>query len=427
MRSRIVRLAVLAATVAVVLFGLPLGVAVAQYAEIYRFVDLERQADETALRLGVTLAVGDDPDPDELDDDGTLTFCSVYDDDGERLLGRGPDEPDEFVRAALDGTTRTGSTGGELVVAVPVMHEGDLVGAVRVAGPRAALLWPVGVAWSGMSGLAVLAVGAVWLFARRQAARLARPLDGLSIAAGRLGDGDFSVRTAAVGYPEIDAVGASLNRTAVRLDDLLARERAFSAEASHQLRTPLTSLRLGLETALDRPEQDLRLALHHALRSTDQIERTIDELLALARDTHGSVDPLDVGRLVHDSAQQWSAQFGARPLEVDVDRGVPPALASAAAVRQVLAVLLDNALQHGAGAVLVSVRDAGGAVAVDVSDEGPGTMSPDADLFGRRSPSASGHGIGLALARRLAEAEGGHLRLAQPAPPVFTLLLPGRP
>lgn len=427
MRHRIVRLAVVAAAVAVALFGFPLAVAVVQYAEIYKLLDLERLADRAALRVSADLTDEGDPNAGDLEDEATLTFLSLYDEDGTYLSGRGPELPEAMVRSALDGSVETGSADGLLLVAVPVAHDGEIVGAVRIAGSRDALLWPVTLAWLGMAGLALLAVGVVWGIARREGARLARPLDDLSTAAGRLGDGDFSVRVPTVRYVEIDAVGSALNRTASRLDALLARERAFSAEASHQLRTPLTGLRLGLENALEQRGEDPWLVIARGLCATDRIERTIDELLALARDDRGAADPLDLGRVVQEAVDQWGPQFSAagRALRIDLQPDTPPALASAAAVRQVLAVLLDNALQHGRGTVEVSSRDVGGgAVAVDVGDHGPGIGVPDSELFTRTGPSSGGHGIGLPLARRLAEAEGGRLRLARPTPPLFTLLLP---
>lgn len=425
MRTRIVTLAVLSAAVAIVLFGLPLAVAGALYAQQFKILDLERQAERSAVRVSHSLAEGETPDGGDLDDFAELTFRSVYDGDGEWLLGRGPMAPDEFVEKALGGRVATGSSDGDLIAAVPVVDKGDVVGVVRVSGSSSTLLWPVGLAWIAMVALAGLAIGIVWLLARRQAARMARPLDQLTTAAQRLGNGDFSVRLPPVQYAEIDAVGSSLNRTAARLDDLLARERAFSAEASHQLRTPLTSLRLGLEAALEQPGEDPRPALEQGLRSTERIERTVEELLELARDTHGAVDALDMGALLAETRALWAAQFDeqGRPLIVVVDPQTPPALASGAAVRQVLAVLLENALLHGSGPVQVTARDAGDAVGIDVSDRGPGITLTDSELFTRRSPSATGHGLGLALARRLAEAEGGHLRLARPSPPQFALLL----
>jgi len=97
--------------------------------------------------------------------------------------------------------------------------------------------------------------------------------------------------------------------------------------------------------------------------------------------------------------------------------------ASAGAVRQVVDVLVDNAVVHGAGTVGLVVRDAGATVAIDVSDEGDGPPDPDA-VFRSRQDGGSGHGIGLALARALAEAEGGRLVLSRARPPVFSLLLP---
>jgi signal transduction histidine kinase len=87
-------------------------------------------------------------------------------------------------------------------------------------------------------------------------------------------------------------------------------------------------------------------------------------------------------------------------------------------------VLVDNATTHGAGTVAVTVREATDAVAIDVADEGSGVHEPASTLFARRADQRDGHGIGLALARRLAEAENGRLELARATPPVFTLLLP---
>jgi signal transduction histidine kinase len=89
-------------------------------------------------------------------------------------------------------------------------------------------------------------------------------------------------------------------------------------------------------------------------------------------------------------------------------------------------VLLDNAATHGAGTVVLTVRDAGAALAVEVADEGPGPADVDG-LFRRRTNGMNGHGIGLSLARGLAEAEGGRLGLSRARPPVFTLLLPAAP
>jgi signal transduction histidine kinase len=251
------------------------------------------------------------------------------------------------------------------------------------------------------------------------------PLEELSAAATRLGHGDFTVRTTRAGIPEIDSVGSSLDSTAQRLSDLLARERAFSADASHQLRTPLAGLRLQLESALDNPRADLRAAITAGLTTTDRLERTIDDLLALARDArpNGGIAPLR-GQLA-ELEQDWHGLLAeqGRVLRVAVESDMADTLVSAPVLRQILTVLLDNALRHGRGTVTVGVRDVGAAVALDVTDEGAG-MEQDTDPFLRRQDPVAGHGIGLALARRLAEAEGGRLRLTRPAPPTFRLMLP---
>lgn len=430
MRTRIVGLAVLASVLAIGLFGVPLAVAVAQYALTDEQAKLERMADAAALAVSADVLRGDTPTWIPATKGNADLAVYVYDDYPRilRIMGTGPASGDTTVEQALGGSIGRRDLDRELVVSVPVTHEGEVIGAVRTASPRSAVSQRVGVAWLAMAALAGLAIGTVWLVARHQAGRLARPLEELSGTARRLGEGDFSVRTPPVDIPEIDAVSSALNSTAVRLDTMLARERAFSADASHQLRTPLTGLRLRLEAAVDRPGQDLREAITAGIAAADRLEQTIDELLALARDTRQSGAPLDLRTLLDEIERGWNDQLAAqgRRLRVVVDPQAPPSAASTAAVRQVLTVLLDNATTHGSGAVTIAVRDATEALAIDVSDEGSGITAPEPELFTRRSGLANGHGIGLALARSLAEAEGGRLRLTRPAPPTFTLLVPAR-
>ena len=412
MRGRIQWVGVLAAALAIGLFGIPLAVAVVVLFRSDERSELDRAADTTAVRLAPELAAGQVPAtmPSSEED----MQVAVYGLDGRRLLGRGPDVADLPVRLAVGGAAAGGNDAGDFVAAVPVTSGTRVVGVVRAASPESRVWLQVGVAWLAMAGLAVTATAAATLLARQQSRRLADPLVRLAGAAQTLGDGDFTVRLAPTGIAEIDAAGAALNRTAERLGDLVARERAFSADASHQLRTPLTGLRLRLETALD-AGGDLRPAVTAALDGADRLEQTIEELLALARDVPR--EPADLPALLATLQSD-------RPLRVVVEPDLPRTSASAAATRHILDVLLDNALQHGAGTITVTAREVGTAVAVDVADEGPGVTDPDT-LFRRRDPDATGHGIGLAMARALAEADGGRLLLANPGPrPTFTLLLP---
>lgn len=427
MRRRIVTLSVLAAVLAITLFGVPLGYALSQIFLGDERGEVEGVADAGAVAVAADLARGDPPN-DLRSSQGDISIA-LYGLTGPRLTGSGPLRADAVTRRAMRGTVSSADdVAGKLVVAVPVTDGDQVIGVVRAASSYTAVRLQIVVAWGLMLGLGALAVAVTWLIARRQARRLASPLEALAGTAQRLGDGDFSVRTTWTGIPEIDAAGSALDTTARRLGELVDRERSFSADASHQLRTPLTGLRLGLETALDLPEEQHRAAMEAAIESADRLERTVEDLLALARDAHQGDVPLPVDDLVADWRGVWAPVVAGhgRQLVVDVAPDLPVSSASQAAVRQVVDVLLDNAVVHGAGTVTLSVRDAGGAVAIDVADEGPGPGDPD-EAFRRRGESAAGHGIGLALARSLAEAEGGRLRLTRPRPPVFSLLLPGRP
>jgi signal transduction histidine kinase len=422
-RKRIVALTLAAAVLAISLFGLPLAIGVAKYYLDDERSELERVADSTALTIADQLADGQRPL--SLPTTDRETGLSVYNPDGTLLAGDGPATADTVVARARDGEPARDEPDGELAFAVPVTDNGVLVGVVRAATPRTELYLRTGATWLLMVGLAVAALALTWLVARRMAARLAHPLEQLSAAARRLGEGDFTVRAPPAGVPEIDSVGSALDTTAGRIGDMLDRERAFSAHASHQLRTPLAGLRLQLDAALDSPDADMRAAVADGIATADRLERTIHDLLTLARGTGATpATTADLDGLLTEIGHGWRGLLAAqdRTLQVSADNAPSPR-ASEAAIRQILAVLLDNAVTHGQGTVTVTARDAGDALAVDVSDEGPGIID-DTDVFTRRNTSPSGNGIGLALARSLAEAEGGRLWLARPAPPTFTLLLP---
>ena len=424
MRRRIVTLAVLAAVLAITLFGVPLGYAVAASLLGDEAAEAEHVADVAAIGVAVRLAHGEHVTA--LPASGSDVVLALYTPRGARVTGDGPARADPVVRDAVGGQVASDSdaTGG-LAVAVPVTDGSTVIGVIRASSPYPGVWLRIAGAWGVMLALGAVAVGATWLLARRQARRVSAPLESLARAAQRLGEGDFSVRTTSSGIPEIDAAGSALDVTADRLDDLVARERAFSSNASHQLRTPLTGLRLTLETALDAPEPARRSSLAQALESADRLERTIGDLLSLARHTPRERAALPLDALVADWTATWAPVLGGRGrrLEVAVAPALPEASASGAAVRQVVDVLLDNATVHGRGIVRLVVRDAGTAVAIDVTDEGDGPPEPDR-VFRSRDVSSPGHGIGLALARALAEAEGGRLVLSRGRPPVFSLLLP---
>lgn len=423
MRARIIGLTLLVSLLAIAVFGLPLAVGVRQYVLAYERSELERVADEAALVVSADLLRHTRPPLPPAPRPGVQ--IAAYDVGGGRpVVGAGPANPDELIRTALTGSAARGGDSARIAVAVPVSHDGEVIGAVWVSESRAVAYRRVAIAWGVMLGLALAALAGGWLLARALASRLTGPLERLATTAGRLGDGDFSVRSPTTSIAEIDAVGAALDRAAVRLDDLLARERAFSADASHQLRTPLTGMRLRLEAALEQPGEQSS-AISAALRDADRLEQTIHELLSLARGNGAGGQPIDPVSLLDDVEATWRPRLedAGRVFSVLHEDPVPVAVASTAAVRQILDVVLDNAATHGAGAVTLGLRDAGETLAVDICDEGRIAV-PDSELFERRPASETGHGIGLALARRLAEAEGGRLSLARRNPTTFTLLLP---
>jgi signal transduction histidine kinase len=421
------RLRILFAIVGVVflmllLLGVPLGLAVRQRYEDQEFAVLVRKAAAATIAVD-TAEVRGDPhafDPTH----GTVRFA-LYNAKAQKVLGTGPTQGDAVVHEALTGQVSNSKTDEGLVAAVPVAEKESVVGVVRVRESDSVLDDRVHRTWvfmtiAGVIALAIASILAAWL-----SRTLGRPIESLARAATRLGEGDFAVRVPRSGFRELDDVASSLEGTASRIDAALARERAFSADASHQLRTPLTALRAQLEAA-DLGATDPRVAIHDALEQADRLEATIDSLLALARDAHGTRELLHIPELLERPQREWRRRLSAehRELRIEVDDDVPPVRASSAAAREILDVLVDNAIGHGAGTVIVRARTVAGGLSLEVEDQGPGIVD-NGQLFARRTAANQGHGIGLALARSLAEAEGGRLLLQRAgAHPQFAWLLP---
>jgi signal transduction histidine kinase len=439
-QARITRFAVIVSMVAIVVFGLPLAIGAARYYVVDEQSDLEGDAQVAADGIAPVLAAGHVPV--DVSPVSAESPAAVYGLDGRKITGDGPPRLSPLLAGALTGRVVRTSAEGDFLVAVPVLDGDRRVGVLRASRAQSESLERTAVTWAVMLVLGVAAVAGTRLVARRLAVRLSAPLEVLAVDAARLGEGDFTVSEPAPEggrdpVPEIAAVHRSLAATASRLDGILTRERAFSAEASHQLRTPLAGLRLRLEEAASLPpgSPGVREAVDSALEAADRLARTVEEILRLAREPAGvRHEELAVDDVVDRVVAEVRADVpDGRAVTVHAEDGDLHARASEAAVRQILAVLVENALVHGTGQVSVTARDAGAAVAVDVADEGTLTVDEAALFAGRshegagadRSRAGEGHGIGLALARRLAEAQGGRLRLRSPAPTTVTLLLPG--
>jgi len=419
MRRRIRGAIVGVSAIILIALGVPLAVVVHRYVLDSEVVELQAAAATTLAEIDVPIesaqlrTIGAEPDtPDRF---------GVYAPSGARIYGAGPRQGDEAVRKALTGRSASTSQ-DEIVVATPIVETGSerLRGVLRVEESLAGADHRSRIAWLVMGLAGVAAVGLAWIIGNRLARTLSEPLSDL--AAGATGTHEVGLHEPrpVSGIAEIDSLAGVLSERARKVNEALMRERRFSADVSHQLRTPITALRLKLERTLSvRRDEDVSAAL----ADLDRLEDTIEHLLAIARDAIPTAGEIQLDAAVGSAVERWqprAAESGRSVIELPC--GPTTVKANRASIDQVVDVLIDNALRHGQGDVTVALRHMAGGVAVDVIDEGSAVAPLDAERIFNRG-HGSGNGIGLSVARSIAEVEGGRLLLSGHRPTSFSLLL----
>ena len=330
------------------------------------------------------------------------------------------------IAAALRNRTvqeeRDSETLGQaiLATAVPVLRGGRTTGAVRVTQSMDAVERAVRRATLGLAliGLVVLALGlaAGALIANQ----VARPLRRLDAAARRVAAGDLTTRAQVEGSSEQQSLARTFNEMTARLERLVGSQREFVADASHQLRTPLTGLRLRLEEAAATDAgPEARREIEAALAEVDRMSGMISELLVLSQagEADAPAETVDLAAAAERAAQRWSPAASERGVHLEVGGpGGRPVRAAPADVDRILDVLVENALHYGPDGQRVMISAGPGTI--EVLDEGPGLDAGEEEaVLERFHRGRAGHGgpegtgLGLAIAREMAQRHGGEVAI----------------
>lgn len=342
------------------------------------------------------------------------------------------------IEAALGGAPASGSrysntlAASIVYVAVPVLSGADIVGVVRITYPAAIIDERTSERVRGLYGVGLISLAGAIVAALFVASTLTRPLRRLQDTTEQLSGGDLTARAdSRSGPPEIRNLAESFNEMTERIQALIEQQRSFAGDASHQLRTPLTALRLQLEQGVDLIDTDpaaARARIEAAGAETERLQQLVSGLLLLARSEHAALptEVVELGAIVRDRVELWCALASDRGITVRQAGDLSPEpvrmLAVPGAVEQVLDNLIDNAIKVSPDGTTIElgIDRRPPWVTVHVFDEGPG-MTPEQLEYARnrfwRSPDAphQGSGLGLAIVEHLATASGGTVSLANRA------------
>ena len=335
-----------------------------------------------------------------------------------------PEVRTALFQGRIDTRERASETVGDelLLVTVPVVDRERVAGAVRISASQSAIQDSVRESWARLAalGAAVIAAGLVlaWLLA----VPLSRQIRRLSEASTRLGGGDLAARAPEEGPKELESLARSFNRMATSLGGNLETQREFVANASHQLRTPLTGIRLRLEAI----REEGGFAAEQAEKAEADLERLnalVDDLLALAQASSrdATAAPVDLAQLARDAAGRWRPAAEAAGTRVGLEtEGYPVAWADREDVSHVLDNLIDNAIRYSPASSAVTVRAEGrnGSAVLLVADTGPGIPPEErARVFERFYRGTAGRGagpgsgLGLAIVAAIVERWGGEVSI----------------
>lgn len=407
-----------AATTVMVLLAMliPMAFLVEEYALEDRLARaaLEVQATET-----VVSGAGDDPGTvsvylDSINTDGQSVLTTVLYPDGD-AIGPVPGEDERVQQARETGRARVDDVADGTELLVPVALGGSSAlpedtPVIRVTVLDEGFAGRVWTTWGVLAALGLALLGLSLFLADRLGRRFVQPIRSLARTAQRLGDDDLETRATLEGPREVQEVGAALNRLVERVTRLLQRERETVADLSHRLRTPITALRLAVESMADRRERE-RLAA-----DVDVLDRMVDEVVREGRRSQreGLAPRADVVDAVSAKAAFWRplAEDQGRTFDVSTPSAEVAVRASRADLDAMLDVLLDNVFSHTAEGVAVRITVAAvaaGGAELTVEDDGPGF--PAEDVTGRGVSSSGSTGLGLSIARRTAEESGGAMLL----------------